>query len=333
MVASMITAFPTICPNLQEIGLYHPPSDPTVAAAVSAMLFATNRNTLRRFRVDCPLTHMACEVISQLPNLWELSVVIGSDTRLPSLVLPSLIDLTVTYSHGCGWLQGFRGATLGNLASIAVRSESDSIGDFLEAFESVMLTTSTPGTLLMFRFHTSHPWRPNYRSLLPFTQLTELTIDFSCEQDCSSTIDDDTIIDMARTMPTLELLQLGSQPCQTTTGVTAMGLAALAYYCSYLSTLRIHFQVDSLDRPSTSIITFGDQPIISRVDCALTKLEVGEIPIVEGSALMVALTLLRIFPCLQSIEYSDAGWEDVAKAIELSKKLADASSKLSLTPL
>ena len=48
---------------------------------------------------------------------------------------------------------------------------------------------------------------------------------------------------------------------------------------------------------------------------------------------MAALTLLRIFPRLESVEYSDVGWGEVAEAIELSKQLADASSKkLSLIP-
>jgi len=332
MVASMITTLQTQCPNLQQISLSPLSRDPMVAAAVSGLVLASNRNALRIFCADCPLTQEAREIIYQLPNLHELSVVIGSDTSLPLLVLPSLLALTVTYSDGSGWLQGFRGAALGKLTSIAIHSESHSINNFLEAFESVMLTTSVSSTLSTLSFHTSRPWRPNYRSLLPFTQLRELTIDFSCEPDCSSTIDDDAIIDMARAMPKLELLQLGSQPCQTPAGVTVKGLAALAYLCPDLSTLRVHFQVDSFDPRPAPIVTSGDDPTVPRADCALTDLKVGAIPVMEESALMVALTLLRIFPRLEYIEYSDKGWEEVAETIELSKKLADASSKkLSLT--
>ena len=331
-VASVITAFPTLCPNLQGIAFYSLPNGPVVAAAVSGMVLATNRNTLRRFHVDCPLTQAAREVICELPHLGDLSITIGGDTSLPLIVLPSLFNLAVIYGDGSDWLQGFRGATLGKLKSIIIHSKSNSIGNFLEAFESVMLTTTVPATLSAFGFHTSRPWRPNYRSLLPFTQLGELTIAFSCDQGCSSTIDDDTIIDIARAMPNLELLYLGGVPCQTPTGVTAKGLAALAYYCLNLFALRIHFRVDSLDPPSASIITTSDQPITSRTDCALTTLEVGEMPMMVGSALMVALTLLHIFPHLEFIEYYNEGWEEVAGAIALSRKLADASSKkLSLT--
>ena len=46
MVASIVTALPTPCPNLQTIGLYSLPRDPMVAAAVSGML-VTNQNTPR----------------------------------------------------------------------------------------------------------------------------------------------------------------------------------------------------------------------------------------------------------------------------------------------
>jgi len=331
MVVSMIASFPTLCPNLQGINFSSLPNDPMIAAAVSGMVLATNRNTLRSFNAGCLLTQTAHKVLCELPNLHGLSIVIRDNTSLPLLVLPSLVDLTVTYDDGSDWLQGFRGATLGKLASITIHSKSSSVGNFLEAFESVMVTTSTPETLSTFSFDTSSPWQPNYRSLLSFTQLEELTIGFSCEHGSSSMIDDDTIIHMARAMPKLEILQLGGPPCRTPTGITAKGLAALSYYCPNLFTLRIHFQVDSLIPSSMSIITSDDQQADS--NCALTDLEVGEMPMVEGSALMVALTLLRIFSHLENIEYSDEGWEEVADAIRLSKRVADASSKkFSLTP-
>ena len=231
MIASMITTFPTLCPNLKDISLYSMPRDPMITAGVSKMLLASNasnaRDTLRCLRVDSPLSGEACKAISKHTNLRELSAVIEGDTSLPTVVPPNPIDLTIGYDHDYGWLQGLRGATLGKLVSVTFRSESERIGGFLEAFESVALTTSISATLSTFRLYTSSPWRPNYRSLLPFTQLKELAIDFSCEGGCSSTIDDGIITDIAQAMPKLEVLHLG-EPCQTPTGVTAKGLAALA---------------------------------------------------------------------------------------------------------
>jgi len=38
---------------------------------------------------------------------------------------------------------------------------------------------------------------------------------------------------------------------------------------------------------------------------------------------MVSPTLLRIFPRLEFIEYSDGGWRGFVDAIELSKQLID----------
>jgi len=324
LVASVITTLPTRCPNLQEITLSSLPSDQMVDAAVSEVLLASNRNTLRRFRVDSSLTREARDMVYNLPDLRELSIVIERDTSLPSVALPNLVDLVIKYDHGSDWVQGFRGATFGKLASVIVLTDSNSIGDFLEAFESVALSTSISTTLSTFKFYTSQPWRPNCRSLLPFSQLKELTVESPCEGGCSSTIDDDTIINIARAMPKLVVLRLGGDPCQTPTGVTIKGLAALAYYCLHLTILRVHFQVHSLDPLPSSI---PSSAIIPREDCALTDLEVGEIPVTEVSTLMVALTLLRIFPHLASIEYIDEGWMDVADAIVVSNKLANSWSK------
>ena len=247
------------------------------------------------------MTEEAREVIFNLPDLRELSVVIERDTSLPLVALPNLTNLIIEYDHDSDWLQGFHGATLGKLVSVDFCPESALIGNFLEAFETVALTTSIPATLSSFRFHTPHSWRPNYRSLLPFTHLKHLIIDFLCERGCSSTVDDDIITDIAQAMPGLEILRLGVAPCQTPTGVTTKGLTALAYHCLHLSTLRIHFQVTSHDLLVIPRIAPGGEPTIPREDCALTDLEVGKIPVTEESMLVVASTLLRLFPHISRI--------------------------------
>ena len=335
MIASMIASFPMLCPNLQEISLRSLPRDPMITTALSGSFFASQRNTLRCLTVDSPLTEEACKVIFNLPNLRELSVVIERDVPLPSVVLPNLANLTIDYDSNCDWLQGFRGATLGNLASVTFNSQSESVGDFLEAFESVALTTSTPATLSMFKFHTSRRWKPHYRSLLPFTQLKEITVDSPCLRGCSSTVDDGIINDIARAMPRLEILHL-ADPCQTPAGVTASGLAALAYYCLHLTSLRIHFQVASLQTPTVPGVPSNSVPTIPREDCALTHLNVGSTPLSKDSVLMVTLTLLRIFPRIKRItspDYSSVGWRKADEAVSLSKQFIDRSSKRpSLTP-
>ena len=290
LIASMITTLPTLCPNLQDISLHSLPRDPIIDVAVDGMLLVSNRNTLQYLDIDSPLPKDACEIIYKLPNLHELSVVIEGPTSLPTMVLPNLTEIVIKFDHDRNWLQGFRGATLGKLESTIFHSESEPIGDFLEAFESVACTTSIPETLSAFRFYTSRSWRPNYRSLLPFTHLKEINIGSSCEHGCSSTADDDTIIDLARAMPRLEILRLG-EPCRNPTGITTNGLTALAYYCPRLASLRIHFRAASLLPPVTipGGATSSSEPIIPRVDCTLTSLSVGKIPLPEESVLMVKI--------------------------------------------
>ena len=329
MVASMLTALPTLCPNLERIVLRPLPGDPMIAAGVSGMLLTTNRNTLRRFGVDSPLTEEGREVIFKLPNLRKLSTVIERDTSSPSAVLPNLTHLTITYDHGYDWLRMFQGATLGKLESVTFYFESEQIGDFLGAFESAAIAVSVQNTLSEFHLCTSCSWNPNYASLLPFTQLEELTIEFPCIGGCSSTLDDDIIITLARAMPKLKALQLGNDPCRRIpTGATAKGLVVLAYHCPNLTDLRIHFQVASLSTsPATAGTSSNTESTAPRRDCVLRYLEVGEIPVPEESVLMVALTLARIFPRIELISYLDKNWEKVMNAISLSREIVDRSSK------
>jgi len=332
VIASMVTTLPTLCPNLQIISLENLPRDPDITAAVSGMLLATNQNTLRSFHVDSPLTGEAHEAIYKLANLCELSTVIEKDTPLPPAVLPNLTNLTITYDGGDDWMQVFRGATLQKLESAIFYPQSTQIGDFLRAFARMALVISAQNALSELFLYTTCSWNPTYRSLLPFTQLKVLHIEFSCRGGCSSRVDDGIIIDLARAMPKLETLHLGDAPCrQIPIGVTAKGLVALANHCLDLSTLRIHFQVDSLsDKPAAAGIASNVGSIAPRRDCALTELDAGHIFVPEGSVLTVALTLARIFPCIETIYYSDDDdetWDEVEEAIRDSRQIVDCSGK------
>jgi hypothetical protein len=328
-VASMITTLPTLCPNLQEISLYTP-SDPVIAAAVSGMLLVTNRNSLQRLRVDSPLTEEASEVLYRLPNLRSLSAVVERGTPLPSASLPSLTDLRITCGNEDDWPRLLHGATLGKLVSVTFDLEqSDQIGDFLGAFEKAALSSSLQNTLSKFCLDTDCSWNPNYSSLLPFTQLVYLVVGFACYGECSSTVDDDIIVNLSRAMPKLETLYLGGDPCrQTTAGVTKKGLVAVAHHCPNLLFLRIHFRADSLsDPPATHGIVLNAEPVASSMDYFSMELDVGDILVPEESALSIALTLLHIFPRIEITNEANEGWEEVRNAIKRSRGIADFSSK------
>ena len=325
----MVTTLPTLCPNLQAISLHHLPRDPIIAATVSGMFLATNRNNLQVFRVSSPLTEEASEVIFKLPNLRDLSVIIGGETSLPSASLPNLIELTITCDNEGDWPRLFHGAMFGKLESVTFNPRSEEIGDFLGAFERVALSSSVRDTLSKFCLSTLSSWSPNYSSLLSFTRLADLEIEFTCQEGCSSRVDDDIIISLSRAMPKLRSLKLGDEPCgESTTGVTAKGLMALALHCPDLQHLCVHFQVASLSVPPGSPgIGCKTEPTGSWTDCALTTLAVGETVVPEESPLMVALTLLRIFPWIEFIYPIKEGWMKVEDAIRASRQTIDRSGK------
>ena len=300
-----------------------------VTAAVARMLLVTDRNTLQWLYVDSPLTEEASEVLYKLPNLSSLSVVIDRKALLPSASLPNLTELTITCDDEDDWPRLFHGATLEKLESVTFYPQSEQIGDFLGTFEVAALSSSAQNALSGFYLFTQYSWNPNYSSLLPFTQMMEIHVESPCDDGCSSTVDDDIVIDLSRAMPKLKVLKLGGDPCsQFTTGITVKGLLALAYHCPNLSVLRIHFHVASLSEPPASPGTIPNaKSTVSWTDCALTDLEVGETSVSEESVLMVSLTLLRIFPRIETIDGADEGWAKVRGAINRSKGIIDCSSK------
>jgi len=203
----MTTTLPTLCPDLQKIALCGLPKNSMITTAVPGMLLVTNRNNLRRFRVDSLLTEEASEVLYELPELRSLEVVIERETRLPSASLPNLTDLTIRCDNEDGWPRLFHGAMLGKFEHV----------DFLRAFERAALSSSVQDTLSKFYLCTSHSWIPNYSFLLPFTQMVYLHVCFTCNDGCSSRVDDNIIINLSRAMPKLKSLGLGGAPCRQNT--------------------------------------------------------------------------------------------------------------------
>ena len=316
--ASVIGRLPTICPELEYVKLYGLARDPVITDAVSENLLACNQDSLQSFLVDSPLTEEARGVVYRLPKLSKFCAVIEGHTLLPPVELPNLTKMDIEYDDSLDWLQGFRGAILGELEWVCFRSESWRLNGFLEEFESVALTTSIQDTLSTLIFCTSSPWSPNYSSLLSFKKLETLKIEFSCNSGCSSRVDDDVIITLAQVMPRLKILHLGGAPCRTPTGATIVGLIGLASRCPDLSQLRIHFQVGSLMDAVKSAATTppSDEPVLQWEACALTDLEVGRIPIPAGSASTVALTLLELFPRMSNVHYLNSEWKSVVEIVK-----------------
>lgn len=322
--ASIISRLPMLCPELQRVTLGHLGRDPITTDAVSEMLLACNPDSLQQFHVDAPLTEEAREVLYQLPKLSELWVVFQGHTRLPSVALPNLTSIDIEFDDSLDWLQGFHGVALEKLDSIYLRSHSEKIGDLLGEFEKALLTTSAQNTLTAFAFYTSCRWNPRYFCLLSFKQLQDLEIEFSCEDRCSSRVDDDIIATLAQAMPKLEVLKLGDAPCHETTGATVKGLIDLTFLCPHLSKLRIHFQADTLFDAAMNAVSTPlpeEEPDSQREDCALTDLEVGDTPIPPQSGMKIALLLLQIFPRIRTVRYTNREWRAVAKTVKNFKQI------------
>jgi hypothetical protein len=326
MITSMIATLPAVCPNLRWITLSGLPMDPVVTTAASEMLLTCDTNTLKKFNVDCPLTEAARRVLYRLPNLSELvSVYDARATSRPPVVLPCLVKMNIKYLHSHEWLQTFHGAALTNLKSVVFNTISPQIGNFLEAFEGAALTTSIPVTLSTFRFHGLSPWNPNYSSLLGFKQLTVLKIETPCRTSCSSTVDDGVVTKLARGLPKLKSLKLGSGPCGTPTGVTTKGLVELSCHCIDLSTLRVHIRAESLAQAAvgTAATPHPKAATAPREECSLTTLEVGNTPIPGDSMMVIALALLQIFPRIEHIQHVNPKWKPIESVIKISGRLSN----------
>ena len=133
-----------------------------ITAAVSEMLLVADRSALQKFDVDSPPMEEAAEVVCKPPRLRKLRVVIDRPGSLPTLMLPNLVEIHVEYDHGHGWLQGFRGGTLGNLTSVAFYRGSHLTYDFFESLESAAFT-SIPATLSRFNVSCSSPQIHGYQ--------------------------------------------------------------------------------------------------------------------------------------------------------------------------
>ena len=320
MVASTIAQFSTLCPNIRSLLLDLLPNDQVIAEAVSEMLLACNRDALQVLFVNSPLTEVAYGFLHTLPKLRKLWLFTEGQTSFPRLALPDL-DMVFIGWESSDWLQGFCGATIGKLDTVILHHASGSAqtGAFLEEFQSVALTTSLQNTLSKFEFRTSQSWSPNYSSLLVFKQMQTLEIQFSCRNGCSSTVDDDTVTNLARAMPKLKILRLGGAPCRALTGIALKGLVALACHCPQLSELRIHVQAEELGEATTTTEPphlSGNSAVIPRANCALTILQVGEAPIPQEVTPAVALILLKVFPQILKVEHVDPRWGSVVEMIK-----------------
>jgi hypothetical protein len=152
-----------------------------------------------------------------------------------------------------------------------------------------------------------------------FKNLTSLIISSDCNSLCQTSGLTDNDIDLLSTaMPCLETLNLGSAPCISLSQITFKSLYTLSRRCTRLNDLLIHFNpalfVTKCRKLESWDVALGISDVNTSLDlCSVTELYAGEIPLPEQShaCSILALGLLRVFPCLEEVVYENEDWAGV----------------------
>ena len=154
---------------------------------------------------------------------------------------------------------------------------------------------------------------------LSFGRLTELCLHTPCTKErCSFQLNDSIISELAEALPRLRSLQLGSFPCgASTSDVTITSLVALSTNCVDLDYLRLHFDANNIISRNTHANSQTHKFV-----CKLRTLSVDSqlLPSDHNDILLVAFTILHIFPHLETISGPLRRWDRVREAVHLFQK-------------
>ena len=261
----------------------------------------------------------------QLPNLRCLSIQLPQvKISPPDIVFPSLEKLVVKYGEVGSWLQFLQNFPIPALRELDV-SFTGSLPTYLQILGSSLLTSHVERTLVSLKC-TSNNTIPlteaGIHPLLSFKKLTKLELTGSCVpggRQCGIELSDSIISELATALPQLISLSLGNASCQASASdVTVASLVALSTNCVDLDFLQLHFN-------ATDIVTRGiraNPGQTRRYICKLRTLSVGSQPLPSNhdNILLVSFTILRIFPCLETISSMGRGWNQVEKYVQLFRK-------------
>jgi hypothetical protein len=140
--------------------------------------------------------------------------------------------------------------------------------------------------------------------------MTHLEIEMLCGRRCPFKLSDEDLEELVKAMPKLESLFLGSFPCSHPANNTIKSLVSIAKHCKRLCELVIHTNVEAvIDGVSQRGYWGGNQasgdPLSIFVGCPVQAIIFGPcfIPDEGRGAIIFALTLLRLFPCLHEVDF------------------------------
>ena len=325
---------------------------PEMQDAVSSLLLSCNPNLLRRFCVASPVSEAALLRAAQLPGLQEFFLRGGTPGLagpLPPSMFPSLRTMLISMGGLPTWLEILRYVQSERVTELSV--------DFIMGDEGTLPTLSTHlqhsgihRTLTELRLRPGEEWILHGTSIAPLLvlgQLTSLVIFANCGGgQCVFSLSDRDIERLVKAMPKLEVLSLGI-PCSRQMGddLTVKSLLAIAMHCKALKALEMHINCESMVTSTRECDASGSPQFHTRSDyngCPLRSATFGSCPVpMDGEGwIIVALTLLRLFPRLYDLQWHPAGlaspWSFVNAIIGdhdlVQRKLAEFGESAHLGP-
>lgn len=338
MIPPILTTLSTMSPDLREIQVERLHHSPSTEEASSELLMQCNSYRLRKYNVDSPISPSALRHIIQLPSLEEFWLVVGSfqlPDPLPVIIFPSLRLLDVEYRGDHTWLKLLPAIEDPVLTSIFVECSGSDVAQFMEAFQLTMTECGMQEILQEFRIRSQDEFRISPEIItctFSFKNLTSLKMLSECASNTCQTFDltDDHIDVLTKTMPRLECLTIGGEPCGIPSQITFKSLYTISRQCSRLTTLQIHFnpamfvtRVETDPAPGDTVLGLSDLNTPPSSLCSITTIDVGSIPLPQDSntPYIMALGLLGVFPRMEKLEYDDGDWEDVDDLIKICRRM------------
>ena len=323
--------------SLESVEIIPEFDEPEMQDAVSKLLLSCNPNLLSGFCVASPISEAALLRAAQLPELQEFSVrggTPGLSDPLPLTIFPSLRMILISTGRLPTWLEILRHTQSKHLTDLSIDFEDN--GN-LSAISSHLQYSGIHRTLTELRLCPGEEWiidRVSIAPLLVLGELTSLKIFAACEDQCIFLLSDKDIENLVKAMPKLEALSLGI-PCpeQMRGDLTVKSLLAIAKHCKALETLKIHINCQSIvtdtdgrefPGPFDFHAEVPSEAISSDYDgCPLRSAVFGScpIPMDEEGEIIIALTLLRLFPRLSEVLWYP--FEDLSPWSSIGVILAD----------
>jgi len=301
-VSKMRSAIKTFPSSLQYLHIhlgYGP--ETRLTEEISSFILGCGES-LREFSTNLVLSTQAIVHLMKLPNLraWITGLGPPQVTDLihhgvpdgVTTLFPSLKVLDLNGEAALEWLSLFEAAKK-------------------RTSPWIMAGDSLP--VLIYRHPTTPMDSTLFSRLLPFTDLVDVFLDMGCFlRSCVSQFTDQDVEHLAIALPKLEVLTLGSWPCNADTcPTTVRSLLFLSIHCTKLKRLNIHFRTANLRADILALLGYAySQGLHLRPKCTLEALVTGEmfIKLTDHDTVLISMGMLMIFPSLAKFVSRSPHW-------------------------